>query len=669
MRKQQSNWILIFIFLCGVNLIFAANPKQQGLPPYYETQLKNKSELEKITYLLDQTKHLQFQNTSLAIILTEHSLQLAIEEQRPFEEAKSRFWKSSLKLNQRVYANNLELLYADAEVATSIFQKEKNTHWEIKGLELMAAIALFQHYRNQNGTSAQLAKAKEHINNAQSLYEKQPNTQKDKNLYGYLLLTNATIHYNDTTGMAFDWLLSAEKIFQKEKNELGLARVNLNKGLFAKENNQSYFEKTIAIYQQLNNASALKRTYLSYGSFCIEQSRKTQPHNTELWNKGLQLLHQGKDLLGEENICDALNQIGYAYSVQNNIDSARHYFDAAVYRSKKEYNVYCLEKFLNLKTEICKRDNNCDLVIEDINLAYAEILSNRDAIITQSITTKAEHSKRSAEKLALQKRNQILWGSLAGLLGIGFIFYFLYQRQRIQKLKSQTKAQQAELKAKNAQIQALGARMNPHFISNTLNAIDSMIYTNDKVEASKYLVKFAKLSRLVLANSESTLIPLEKEVEMLKYYLSLEKMRFEEEIEFYLEIDDSLDLMNIYIPPMLLQPFIENAIIHGIQPKDGNGKISISIHSKERNQLECIIEDDGIGRIQAKAIQQNSTVERESFSTKISEDRIQLINNMDGANLITEDLHNPIGEPNGTKITITIPKNLRPATTVVANLN
>ena len=625
-------------------------------PTLLQPQLQGLTIANELAFLLDTLGTINYQNDTLAVQCAERAFYLAQEIGDEIMEAQSRFWLADTKFNQSIYTNNLEVLLAHTDIAATIFQKQKEDLWLVKSWSLMAEISnAIKEANPYHGKGYQVEKvqnlnARKYLQQAFDLYNAKNLNQKHPTLEGYLLLNKGVIFYKswqDSAGV--NWT-TAEQIFKKENDFLGLARVHLNKAMIPKNKNASiHFEKAINLYQQINNPSALKRAYLRYGTFCIQQFQKNQ--QSDWWKKGIENLEKGLHLMGDNNICDALNRLGQAYARKDDFPKANYYFGEAIYNAKKENNTYCLWKYIEDMKYTCINTIKCDSLSGELTTAYNNIISAREGVVTKAVTEKETYQQEVKTKEAKQRQNQILGIGLGlfGLLSLGF--FLISQRLKIQKLKSQTEAQ-------DAKIQALSTRMNPHFISNTLNAIDSMIYTNDKAEASKYLVQFAKLSRLVLANSESTLISLEKEKEMLDYYLSLEKMRFEDEINFNLQIDDELELDKIHLPPMLLQPFIENAIIHGIQPKDDGGNINISIKSNSQNQLECIIEDDGIGRAQANAIQQQSSVNKKSYSTKIAEDRIQLINKIDGASLVTKDLHNTFGEPSGTKTIITIPKNL-----------
>lgn len=202
---------------------------------------------------------------------------------------------------------------------------------------------------------------------------------------------------------------------------------------------------------------------------------------------------------------------------------------------------------------------------------------------------------------------------------------------------------------------ALRKQMNPHFIFNALNSIQSFILQNDKLTANIYLSKFASLMRKVLENSQYQTVPLEKEIEVLRLYIELEEQRFDNTFSCVWKIAGELDFSDYKIPPLLMQPYIENAIWHGLLHKEGDKLLLIEITSKE-DLLVCSIEDNGIGRVAAMALGKNK-VNHESLGTKITQKRIDLLNslNQDGIGVLYVDLKNNKGDYCGTRVELSIP--------------
>lgn len=200
---------------------------------------------------------------------------------------------------------------------------------------------------------------------------------------------------------------------------------------------------------------------------------------------------------------------------------------------------------------------------------------------------------------------------------------------------------------------ALRLQMNPHFIFNALDSISSFIFKQDPKMAVRYLNNFAKLMRLTLESSMEHIHPVETEVSVLKNYLELEKLRFEGKFDYEIEMDEELDF-DIGLPPMLIQPHVENAILHGLKPKDGKGFLSISF-KLEGPTLCCTIEDDGIGREAAKDLP-NKKAHR-SMATQINKDRIDLLKRSmnEVIDLKIIDKYNQQGQAAGTKVVIRLP--------------
>jgi LytS/YehU family sensor histidine kinase len=197
--------------------------------------------------------------------------------------------------------------------------------------------------------------------------------------------------------------------------------------------------------------------------------------------------------------------------------------------------------------------------------------------------------------------------------------------------------------------------MNPHFIFNSLTSINKFVLKNETDAASNYLTKFSRLIRMVLTNSKKPMISLADELEMLRLYLEMEKLRFKEAFIYCFDMDETIDAENIFIPPLLLQPFVENAIWHGLMHKEGQGRIDVGLRM-ENGILVCTIRDNGVGRSFAKASTSKSAQKQKSMGIDITRQRLALIDGgmeEDADNLHIEDLYLD-GVPAGTQVTIKI---------------
>lgn len=226
---------------------------------------------------------------------------------------------------------------------------------------------------------------------------------------------------------------------------------------------------------------------------------------------------------------------------------------------------------------------------------------------------------------------------------------------RKQKIQQQLNEAIYKNKLNDIALASLKAQMNPHFIFNCLNSIKLYTEQNNAEAASAYLSKFSKLIRNMLDNARSEKTDLSSEIETLRLYLDMEAMRFKEKMTYEIVVDKNMDTDFIEIPPLLIQPYVENAIWHGIMHKSTNGKVTITITESAEGRLTISVEDNGIGRVKASALK-NNTGEHKSHGTQITNDRIALFNEKykSNASVIITDRYDNEQQPIGTLVTINI---------------
>jgi len=291
------------------------------------------------------------------------------------------------------------------------------------------------------------------------------------------------------------------------------------------------------------------------------------------------------------------------------------------------------------------------------------------------IQTKYETEKKEAKIVALakeseiaeleskQNRNYFLGASMIGLLILG-ISIIAYNQLRLRRkadlaqeqLKNSQKTMKLENQFREAELKALKSQMNPHFIFNALNSIQEYIILNDKENAANYLGKFADLIRNYLYHSNMGKLSLADELESLKLYLELEQVRFEEDFTFEIKksIQDSAE--NIEIPTMLIQPYVENAIKHGLLHKSGEKKLLLQFIERE-NSLDCEIIDNGVGRAKSGEINAKRRKGHQSFATEATQSRLELLNHQSDSKIGVEIIDLIDGsQALGTKVVIRIPK-------------
>ena len=241
------------------------------------------------------------------------------------------------------------------------------------------------------------------------------------------------------------------------------------------------------------------------------------------------------------------------------------------------------------------------------------------------------------------------------VLGVGYVIYQSYaqrRRRRREQFRLQNAAEKLQLEH-----QALYAMMNPHFTFNALQSIQYFIHRQDRKSANKFLSSFAKLVRKNLESTKVDFISLSEEVERLKLYLSLEKMRFPEKFDYQVSLDYGSDLGEVQLPPMLLQPFVENSIKHGIMPLASNGLIRIDISQVDDDYLHILIEDNGIGLSASQARRANRPNDHVSKGMQITKDRLALFARITGKQYSLEirEIHHAEGQVSGTLVEIVLP--------------
>lgn len=239
---------------------------------------------------------------------------------------------------------------------------------------------------------------------------------------------------------------------------------------------------------------------------------------------------------------------------------------------------------------------------------------------------------------------------LVGLCTVSLLYFFYKWKLAYENEKNKLKAEY-EHRMIHLEMQNLRSQMNPHFIFNALNSINGFIVENKTHLASEYLTKFSKLIRMILDHSQSDMIPLAKEIEALNLYVMMEKNRFDQAFDFYISKDSHIDMDDIDIPPLILQPYIENAIWHGLMHQTKMGIIQITI-SQQDDRLFFTINDNGVGRKKAEELKSKKNVKTNSYGMKITQKRIK--NNHMSNDVIVSDIVDESGNILGTKVIISI---------------
>lgn len=479
-----------------------------------------------------------------------------------------------------------------------------------------------------------------------SFFEKQENNKGKRNaLIGrFNVATLYTIlNKNNKAIKEFKTLL---KLIPKTKENRGLIGVsNLNlAGLYIKENNKDLALKSVKEVEAMQPAkNTLAHLYSNLGE--MYQNLNELDNALNYYNKSFTFFLETDD---DKGIISATNKLGKLYLIKENFVFAEKHLLKANSLLEKTKNVSSLIVNYELLSKLYQDKKNYKKAL-NFKEQYAKLKDSILGIEKQKAfadfevkyeTEKTKREKETAEQqvvitqLESQKNRSLFLGSLGitGLLILTSLFYFsrLNAKKKTElitiELKETQKRLALEKQYKDSELKALKAQMNPHFIFNALNSIQDYIVLNQKNLASDYLGKFADLIRNYLHFSDTGFISIPDEIHNLNLYLELEKLRFEEQLTYSFKVDDHTNSETIKIPTMLIQPYVENALKHGLLHKKDNRKLAISITKTSDKIIECIIEDNGIGRKKSKEINKKREAQHKSFALKATTERLELLN-------------------------------------------
>ena len=357
---------------------------------------------------------------------------------------------------------------------------------------------------------------------------------------------------------------------------------------------------------------------------------------------------------------NALGNLGTIYRDINNVGKSIEYYNKSIDLALKDDDWRSLDWVYLDMSQLYLRE-------KDTSKAYYAFVNHKkysdqnikknniEGLSDARMRFEMESHNKEVELLSLKIKNQKLM--IYGYTGITIfaiaIFWLLYRGSRLKSRRRMSEMNRtiSELTQAN-----LRQQMNPHFIFNTLNSIQYYMYQHDKLATNNYLTKFTNLMRKVLENSQHTSVTIKDELEALSLYLELESLRFKERFDYKITVDEEIDPLLFKIPTMLIQPYVENSICHGMMPGESKGLLKVDL-KLEKDHITCTIEDNGIGREAAQKRKSMQGTNHNSLGTQIVASRLDLVNSLYGTSLKTiyTDLKNSSGEPAGTKVEIHIP--------------
>ena len=558
----------------------------------------------------------------------------------------------------KAFTHNQKYEFQKAEdyylLAIALIEEQGNAHEQAES------------YLDYAGVCINLKKLKE----AEQLLERTSQLLKvfpDEKLRARLYCRQGYLHLHEGNySKTAEYLLESNKILQQReylspKDYYFLLLIHSGLGKVYERNNEwkkcvESYKMVVETSERLQLTSRLSWHYLNLGSACMAISDNEQAEY--FFQKTLKVKSDSSELAR----ASALTNIGYLRFQEGKYKEALKIYDKAekLFRKindKDHYNFSILARWrAQIYTELDQKEE----ALEQLLQAYYHAKEIEDYKQISGIYKEIAALYAAMDDYQNAYEYQLLYDRYAEQ------YAEQLNQRKIMELEVKYKAEQKEreaqllrLQATRLQLKALRAQMNPHFMFNALNAIQNYMTSNDLRSAAKYLAKFATLMRKSLEYSDQEIIPLEEEIEFLREYLEINAgLRFENRLKYFIEVSDELEEDIMGVPTMIIQPYVENAIEHGLRSRD-KGEIRISFEPADQDNILCTVTDNGIGRVEATRIRQSDPLhgQHKSRGTSITEKRLQVFHNSDeGVFVKTIDLFDPqTGQAAGTRVELIIP--------------
>lgn len=573
------------------------------------------------------------------------------------------------KINQstQISADSLELkqelLFEALQIA------ENHINKTMKGMVQNSLAELYLRHKGQLDSALLYATA------ALKIFEKQPGQNHIRALNTIGLIYS----YQEKTDKAIELYKEAWETYKSKQPGMSQAMICNNLGMnYGRKNEyeqaEYWYRKVIEISEAIKLPKGLLQGYNGLAAALNEQKKHEEALSYA--QKALQYAQQMKHIPSQA--IAHMNLGRTSFHLKNYKSALDNYLKAeSIIRQFKDINKLktinkqigiCYEKLGNFEQALKYKEIFHKLNDSIFNKEQAKVVAE---LQTKYETEKIKREKESTElenlKLATtnSKQRNMLLGALTFIV-FAIILWILYARQ--QKIRKRAALTEVELKEtqkrllveqqkRKAELKAVRAQLNPHFIFNVLNSVQEFIISGEKQKANETLISIARMMRKTLKNSEKEYISLKDELELVQLYLSAEKLRFEERLDYEIHLDQDIEEEFIKLPPMLIQPYVENAVKHGIKHKKEKGLVKILAKINTEDLLEITITDNGVGRQKAEELKKENREAHNTFSTKANEDRLQNIARETGKNAAIEifDHTNYENQPTGTSIKLTIP--------------
>lgn len=658
----DMSWKQLLLFLMITSLSVGSVQAQKGkrLKSYSERSQEDQS-------LLDQAKALKKSNPTEATKILQRVLEIAIPEKHYGIEAEALYVLGEIYFD----AEQFEISGDYFNRSLNIFRREYDSngayratkflaHSKQKNKEYEAALELYESF-------LKMSKQKGNVKDQLFVHQERASIYTELNEAKLALME---LDFADS-------LSRLNLLNDKEKARIYLKRGEVYEAQAEEEAALEEYEKSEQLSLSIQDKEFAAESNYRQGNLLNKSGKKAEAVSKS--KKGLELLEEVRE---DANVADSLFEledqesklnfnIGLSYLEQDSAVKAIDYFKSAIEISSNQGNLleektaygYLSEAYLatdqndsaliayksyvDLIDTIYKRKERqiqASLTLnEELVQSMVKINSLEKDREIQEKTIELLRNRQLAEEQSNRQLKYVVIGLLLFLILLIILIYFMNKNSKQKRINNQLLA-----------LKNLRTQMNPHFIFNALNSVNNFISQSDERSANRYLSDFSSLMRLVLENSDHDFILLNKEVEILKLYVGLEHSRFSDKFDYQLNLSDGLDLEQYRIPPMLIQPYIENSVWHGLRYLDQKGELLIEI-TEESDNLIIIIEDNGIGRQHSQRIKTKNQKKNRSTAMKNIEERLAIINELHKFK-IEVNIQDVSADGSGTRVEITIPK-------------
>lgn len=640
---------------------YSGAPPEENLDQYLDTkavfagleQVKGvRNQLDSLLTLTDKLKNY---DDDIALVYADTAYSMATEKNWQLSRGIASYYIALLKGRREKYGEGIEDALVDADHSKQIFENLQQFDWIVR---INSLIGIFYERKKNWG------KAIEHLNEAKAIIDDGLISKSDSLIeLGELLHTFANIYKSKDTVQANFFFEESYQIYQSTDNEAALARLKYDWAqMFYKK--ERFAEAEELIQSGLKYAVTfqdIRATFIGYQKLGIAKYRQYRTYgNPSFFTESMQSYLKCFEYQKEDRyfLYDQIGQLFQQKAYKSDseelvyvyVDSALVAYRNALEEARKEGVLSEMKRMGSNISRLCnwrfrKLGKDCSDLLETnsgnfLNSNYAGLTDTIGNILQLANRRNRANERREIEvKNKQSSRIQWLISGASLMLAI-LIFIVLLQGQQQKRLK--------------AKMEALRAQINPHFISNSLNAIESLVNLDKKEAAAKYLIHFSRLSRRILNSSRDGNSSLAEELQTLEHFLALEQLRFRDKLQYLVDVGEDINPKQVVMPAMILQPYVENAIWHGIKPKAGKGLVKIQIE-REGKYLICVIKDNGVGRTKSAEIKSASVLQQKSVAMKINQERLNVVGRAKGAKVEVVDLYDEQGQASGTKVIIRLP--------------